>query len=46
LRSLRASSLLLRRQIYTALRDLTRGAYFADASTWPQMRYPGPRALS
>jgi hypothetical protein len=46
LRALRASSLLLRRQIYTALRDLTRGAYYADASTWPLMRYPGPRALA
>ena len=46
LRGLRASSLQLRRQIYTALRDLTRGAYFADASTWTQMRYPGPRVLS
>jgi hypothetical protein len=45
LRTMRSSSLLLRRQAYTALRDLTRGAYFADASTWPAMRYPGPRAL-
>jgi hypothetical protein len=46
LRSMRASTLLLRRQVYTALRDLTRGAYFADASTWSSMRYPGPRAIS
>jgi hypothetical protein len=46
LQTMRASSLLLRRQVYTALRDLTRGAYFADASAWSLMRYPGPRALS
>jgi hypothetical protein len=45
LRSMRASSLLLRRQAYTALRDLTRGAYFADAASWRLMGYPGPRAL-
>jgi hypothetical protein len=45
LRSMQTSTLLLRRQIFTALRDLTRGAYFADAATWPSMRYPGPRAL-
>jgi hypothetical protein len=46
LRSMRTSTLLVRRQIFTALRDLTRGAYFADAATWPSMRYPGPRALA
>ncbi len=45
LRTMRSSALLLRRQIYAALRELTRGAYFADAATWPAMRYPGPRAL-
>jgi hypothetical protein len=46
LRNMRTSTLLLRRQIFTALRDLTRGAYFADAATWPSMRYPGPRVLA
>ncbi len=46
LQSLRHSSLLLRRQAYNALRDLTHAAYFADASTWPLLRYPGPRALA
>lgn len=46
LQSMRQSSLLLRRQAYNALRDLTHAAYFADASTWPMLRYPGPRALA
>lgn len=46
LQSMRQSSLLLRRQVYNALRDLTHAAYFADASTWPLLRYPGPRSLA
>jgi hypothetical protein len=46
LQSMRQSSLLLRRQAYGALRDLTHAAYFADASTWSVLRYPGPRALA
>jgi hypothetical protein len=46
LRSMRQSTLLLRRQAYGALRDLTHAAYFADASTWPLLHYPGPRALA
>lgn len=46
LQSMRQSSLLLRRQAYGALRDLTHAAYFSDASTWPQLHYPGPRALA
>jgi hypothetical protein len=46
LQSMRQSSLLLRRQAYSALRDLTHAAYFADASTWPLLRYPGPRPLA
>jgi hypothetical protein len=45
LRAMRGSSLLLRRQAFAALRDLTRGAFFADPSTWALMRYPGPRVL-
>jgi hypothetical protein len=45
LQSMRRSPLLLKRQAYNALRDLTHAAYFADASTWPLLRYPGPRAL-
>jgi hypothetical protein len=46
LQSMRQSSLLLRRQAYSALRDLTHVAYFADASTWRLLRYPGPRSLA
>ena len=46
LQSMRRSSLLLRRQAYGALRDLTHAAYFADPSTWPLLHYPGPRALA
>jgi hypothetical protein len=46
LQSMRLSPLLLRRQAYNALRDLTHAAYFADASTWPLLHYPGPRALA
>jgi hypothetical protein len=46
LRLMRDSSLLLRRQAYGALRDLTHAAYFADAAAWPVLRYPGPRALA
>jgi hypothetical protein len=46
LRFMRDSSLLLRRQAYGALRDLTHAAYFADAAAWPVLRYPGPRALA
>lgn len=45
LQSMRQSSLLLRRQAYGALRDLTHAAYFADPSTWPLLHYPGPREL-
>ncbi len=46
LQSMRQSSLLLRRQAYGALRDLTHAAYFAAPSTWPLLHYPGPRALA
>jgi len=46
LQSMRQSSLLLRRQVYGALRDLTLAAYFSDASTWPVLHYPGPRTLA
>jgi hypothetical protein len=46
LQTMRQSSLLPKRQAYNALRDLTHAAYFAHASTWPLLRYPGPRALA
>lgn len=45
LQSMRQSSLLLRRQAYGALRDLTHAAYYSDSSTWAALRYPGPRGL-
>lgn len=45
LRSMRASGLLVKRQAYHALRDLTHAAYFADRGTWALLHYPGPREL-
>lgn len=45
LQGLRESRLELRQQAYHALRDLTNGAYFADATAWSAIGYPGPRAL-
>jgi hypothetical protein len=46
LESMRRSSLALRLQAYHALRELTQGAHFADASSWPLLGYPGPRGLA
>jgi hypothetical protein len=46
LQSMRSSTLMVRRQAYSALRDLTHAAYFADPSTWPLMGYPGPRSIA
>ncbi|MBE0549039.1 MAG: hypothetical protein IH627_15600 [Rubrivivax sp.] len=45
LQGLRVSSLQLRQQLYHALRNLTNAAYFADASTWPAIGYPGPNPV-
>ena len=45
LQGMRRSALALRQQAYAALHDITAGAYFADASTWPQLGYPGPLKL-
>jgi len=45
LQRLRTSSLSLRQQVYHALRNLTNGAYFADAGIWPAIGYPGPRPV-
>jgi hypothetical protein len=45
LQSMRTSALLVRRQAYHALRDLTHAAYFADRQTWGRLHYPGPRDL-
>lgn len=38
----RTSSLALRQQAYHALRELTNAAYYADASAWRTLGYPGP----
>ncbi len=45
LQGLRVSSLQLRQQLYHALRNLTNAAYFADASTWQAIGYPGPNPV-
>lgn len=45
LQRLQSSSLAVRQQLYHALRSLTNGAYFADASTWQAIGYPGPRPV-
>ncbi len=42
LQGMRFSKLSLTQQAYHALHDLVGGAYFSDASTWPQLGYPGP----
>ncbi len=46
LQGMRTSRLALKRQAYQALHDLSGAAYFADASTWPVLGYPGPRSLN
>jgi hypothetical protein len=46
LQSMRVSTVMLRRQAYGALRDLTHAGYFADPATWPRLGYPGPKALA
>ena len=43
LQGMRTSSIALRRQAYQALHDISGAAYFADASTWAVLGYPGPR---
>ena len=45
LQGLRRSTLSLRQQTYRALRDLTNSAFFADASSWQLLGYPGPRPV-
>ena len=45
LQGMRRSTLALRQQAYAALHDITVGAYFSDASTWPLLGYPGPRNI-
>jgi hypothetical protein len=45
LQAMRLSSQLTQRQIYQALRELSSAAWFADASTWVQLGYPGPQPV-
>ena len=45
LQTMRLSTLALRQQAYAALHDITAGAYFSDASSWPLLGYPGPRKI-
>lgn len=45
LQAMRTSRLMLRRQAYHALRDLTHAAYFASSATWAQLGYPGPAKI-
>lgn len=45
LQGMRLSTLALRQQAYAALHDIAAAAYFTDASTWPQLGYPGPLAI-
>jgi hypothetical protein len=45
LASMRTSSLALKLQAYHALRDLTHAAWYADEARWPELGYPGPRAV-
>lgn len=42
LQGMRLSRLALRQQAYAALHDITAGAYFSDAASWPILGYPGP----
>jgi hypothetical protein len=42
LQGMRSSTLSLKQQAYHALHDMVAGAYFAEASTWQQLGYPGP----
>lgn len=42
---MRLSGLAARQQAYHALRDLTNAAFYADASAWRLVGYPGPRPI-
>jgi hypothetical protein len=42
LESWRTSRLMLKRQVFKALRGLVASAYFAHPSTWAAVGYPGP----
>jgi hypothetical protein len=42
LQAMRTSGLAVKQQVYHALHDIVAGAYFADATTWSRLGYPGP----
>lgn len=46
LETMRRSRLMLRRQVYHALRDLVRAAWYVDSSTWRALGYPGPQSIA
>lgn len=46
LQAMRHSHLMLRKQVYQALRDLHLAAWTADADNWARLGYPGPVTLS
>ncbi|MBB4845218.1 hypothetical protein HNP55_003765 [Paucibacter oligotrophus] len=39
------SGIATRQQVYRALRDLHCLVFFSDATNWPRVGYPGPRAI-
>lgn len=45
LQAMRDSTLSLRQQAYHGLRDILNAAYFADASAWRALGYPGQRPV-
>ena len=45
LQDMRLSSLALRQQAYSAMHDITAGAYFSEPATWVMLGYPGPLAI-
>ena len=45
LQDMRLSSLAARQQAYSALHDITAGAYFSEPTTWSLLGYPGPLAI-
>lgn len=46
LETMRRSPWTQRRQVYHALRDLARAAWYAAPTTWIALGYPGPRAVA
>lgn len=46
LETMRSSRWMQRRQVYHALRDLARAAWYAAPDTWVALGYPGPRAIA